>query len=312
MRGALLGLAVGDALGQPAQFLTPSEIRRRLGARGITDFVGSDYHPAGSVSDETHTAIATSLALVEAGQLGVDAVGLATAAKLVQWSREADMDRGPDATVMRGIHRLAEGIPWRGSGDPGSRSAGALIRSVPVGLAFAGGGELLAEMAQAVCFPTHAHPVAVASSVAGALLVALALEQRPTRSWLPALEKALTGLAPEVMGRLETAIRDCRHKPALVLAALGEGWSADEVLARSLYATRHHPEDFEPAVLLAANASGDTAATAAMTGALMGAWLGPNAIPKRWRERVERASALRDLAGPIARMAAASLDGTAS
>jgi len=51
-----LGLAVGDALGLPALFLTPAEIRKRYGAHGITDMVGSDYHPVGSVSDDTQTA----------------------------------------------------------------------------------------------------------------------------------------------------------------------------------------------------------------------------------------------------------------
>ncbi len=60
-RGALLGLAVGDALGAPAENMKPSEIRRRWGR--ITGYVAE--HPAGT--DDTEYAIFSGLLLARHG-----------------------------------------------------------------------------------------------------------------------------------------------------------------------------------------------------------------------------------------------------
>ena len=296
VKGALLGLAVGDALGLPALFLTPVEIRRRFGPRGIRDFVRGDYHPTGAVSDDTATALATARALIDAGDLGVDAFGLAVASQLVKWSRDADLDRAPDATLMRSINRLAEGIPWRGSGDPGSRSAGGLARAVPVGIAFALRPDSIPDMAQAACFPTHAHPVAVASFVSVALLFASAVSGQAPRTWSAQLNRRLGPLAAEVKVKLDMAFRRRRGRPSRVLPVIGEGWTADEVVARSLYAALHHPGDFTRAVLLCCNTSGDTAAVASLAGALIGAMEGSAAIPRAWRDGVEGAAGIRAMA----------------
>ncbi|WP_239084961.1 ADP-ribosylglycohydrolase family protein, partial [Streptomyces halstedii] len=83
-RGALLGLAVGDALGAPAENMRPSEIRRRWGR--ITGFVSDD--PAGT--DDTEYAIFSGLLLARHGSaLTVSHVERA-------WHHWiADLDEGP-------------------------------------------------------------------------------------------------------------------------------------------------------------------------------------------------------------------------
>lgn len=301
----MIGLAVGDALGLPTLFMTAVEVRRRLGPRGIREFVGSEYHPAGSVSDDTQTALAIARAILETRELGIDALGVATAAELVRWCRGANLDRGPDATVMRSVNRLEEGLPWRGSGDPGSRSAGALARAVPLGIVFALRPERIPDMSQAACTPTHAHPVAVASFIAAATLVSCAVSGYPEARWGVALSRAIGSLAPEVCDRVTLALRRRRSRPGAALAELGEGWMADEVVARSAYFAFHHEDDFEGAVLMAANSSGDTAATAALTGAFAGARLGLKAVPRKLRENVEGGADVRRIALELAGAASA-------
>jgi poly(ADP-ribose) glycohydrolase ARH3 len=72
-----------------------------------------------------------------------------------------------------------------------------------------------------------------------------------------------------------------------------------EALPAALYAFLRHPESFTEAVLYALSPGGDTDTIASMTGALGGAYLGERAIPAVWRERVEGAAHLRDLADAL-------------
>ena len=297
--GALVGLAVGDALGFPAAFLTPAELRRRYGRDGIVKLVASDFHPRGSVSDDTRTAVATAKAIGRTRELGVDALGLATAAELVRWFAGAALDRAPDATLMRSISRLEDGVPWRGSGDPASRTAGALSRAVPVGIAFRGDAEKVVAMAQATCFPTHAHPLTVGSNVILALLVAYAVAGEPPTRWLRRLQQDLGPLSSESGGFIRTAFRRKRTRPERVGAALGDGWMADGVLAQGLHIALHH-DTYDGAVIAAANAAGDSAALGAVAGALAGAIHGYRGIPRSLKAGVELGADLKALAVELA------------
>jgi len=72
--------------------------------------------------------------------------------------------------------------------------------------------------------------------------------------------------------------------------ALGGGWVAEEALAIALYCALT-ARDFRDGVLQAVNHSGDSDSTGAMTGNLLGAMLGSDAIPAAWLEQLE----LRDV-----------------
>jgi ADP-ribosyl-[dinitrogen reductase] hydrolase len=69
----LFGVAIGDALGAPVDFLTLESILARYGPDGVTDLEPWDSHPAGSYTDDTQMTIATALgtlAAVRAGAFG--------------------------------------------------------------------------------------------------------------------------------------------------------------------------------------------------------------------------------------------------
>ncbi|MGW7557514.1 ADP-ribosylglycohydrolase family protein, partial [Streptomyces rimosus] len=83
-RGAMLGLAVGDALGAPAENMKPSQIRQRWGR--IEGFVTDD--PVGT--DDTEYAVFSGLLLAEHGS------SLTVAHVEAAWHRWiADLDEGP-------------------------------------------------------------------------------------------------------------------------------------------------------------------------------------------------------------------------
>ena len=69
---------------------------------------------------------------------------------------------------------------------------------------------------------------------------------------------------------------------SLRLEKLGGGWVAEETLAIALYCCLRFGDDFETAVKVAANHSGDSDSTASLTGAILGAAMGNSNMPTKY------------------------------
>ena len=67
-RGCLLGLAIGDALGAPVEFLSLKDIKQRYGPNGISDFAGWKNFEPGSYTDDTQMSLATAVGCIKAHQ----------------------------------------------------------------------------------------------------------------------------------------------------------------------------------------------------------------------------------------------------
>ena len=81
-------------------------------------------------------------------------------------------------------------------------------------------------------------------------------------------------------------LAECEPNQPDVIQKLGEGWVAEEALAISLYCALC-AEDFEAGVVLAVNLDGDSDSTGSVTGNLLGALFGVEAIPSRWLDALE-------------------------
>ena len=97
------------------------------------------------------------------------------------------------------------------------------------------------------------------------------------------MQKAVT------LAALNTEDLDAIHE-------LGEGWVAEETLAIAVFCALRHEHDFGRAVIAAVNHKGDSDSTGAVTGNILGAYLGYDAIPERFRRNLE----LRDVIVEIA------------
>ena len=71
-QGCVLGLAIGDALGYPTEFLSLPEIQKRYGPNGIQELSGN---PA-LHSDDTQTSMAVARALIESELVSAGAQAL--------------------------------------------------------------------------------------------------------------------------------------------------------------------------------------------------------------------------------------------
>lgn len=71
------------------------------------------------------------------------------------------------------------------------------------------------------------------------------------------------------------------------IGVLGEGWTGDEALTIALYCALKHFDDFEEAMIAAVNHAGDSDSTGAVTGNILGAAIGYEAIPQFFKDDLE-------------------------
>jgi len=291
-QGAIVGLAVGDALGFPVEFIGSAEIRHRHGPKGITDFVASHSHPPGTYTDDTQMSLAVAAALVRAGRGSLDEVMAAIATELLKWSTSPENDRAPGSTTMSACRRLAAGRPWRESGIPESKGNGSTIRTAPIGLYYHDDLPTLIEIARHSSLITHGHPSAVAGAIANAVAVASALGDISPDCVLPTIIEATEAISGEFVHKLRQVPEVLALPPDGAFDVLGDAWVAEEAVACALYCFLRSPRDFRTTVLTGANASGDSDSVACIAGGLSGAYNGVSAIREEWRQQVENAAGL--------------------
>lgn len=319
--GSLFGLAYGDALGAPTEFLTVAQIIQRYGPAGPRELAGD---PA-RVTDDTQMALAVAWALREVATPTPDALEPELRRRFVAWSTSPDNNRAPGNTCLAACAALARGLPWQDATVADSKGCGANMRVTPVGLA---GYDLatLAGVAQLQAGLTHGHPTALAASELTAYAVWLLRRDPDTLAHLPERLRARcreqrlvyreewlgelwrrSGLAgpreyiaigwDECLAALDRLARalgrpDPGGDPCLLT---GEGWVAEEALTTALYCAVRHAGDPVAALARAATTSGDSDSIACLTGAFLGAAHGAAAWPAHWARRIEYADQLAAL-----------------
>ena len=330
--GCLFGLAFGDALGAPTEFLPVAEILRRWPPAGPAGPAGE---PA-RVTDDTQMALAVGEALSEAlagRDMSPASVETSMRAAFVEWLNSPDNNRAPGMTCLRACEALETGGHWLEATVKGSKGCGANMRVAAVGLldseahgvSEAGRGAI----AQFQAALTHGHPTALAASDLTAFTIArlaagveprslvqvlrsYALSQRSVyhTDWLgelwqrPGVESPGGVIARGwdeslgVLDRLDTALSlpDYEADPCL---ATGAGWVAEEAFATGLLCFLLYPDEPLKALRRAAVTSGDSDSIACLTGAFAGAHLGAGCWPRGWMRRIEYRERLAALAAGL-------------
>ncbi|MFC7306981.1 ADP-ribosylglycohydrolase family protein [Streptomyces monticola] len=314
--GSLIGLALGDALGFPAEFDDVPSILAKFGPWRETELPS----PA-MVTDDTQMTLALGRALTRAAErslCGPERFAHMARTEFVAWNESPDNNRAPGATCIRACELLAdEERPWRDASQLHSKGCGANMRVAPLGLMPWLGDDMRAGAAQLQSALTHGHPTALAASDLTAYAVRLlaagteplglvgrlrsyALENRThyREHWLGDLWTRSQDPGPEhfiargwdeclaVLERLAAAVKDANPETDPCLAT-GAGWIAEEALATGLLCFLLFPDEPLTAIRRAACSSGDSDSIACLAGAFAGAHLGAGAWPKEWAERIE-------------------------
>lgn len=82
---------------------------------------------------------------------------------------------------------------------------------------------------------------------------------------------------------------------------LGEGWVTEETLAIAVYCSLKYANDFEKGIIAAVNHDGDSDSTGAVTGNILGAALGYDAIPPKYLHKLELKDTILEIAEDLHR-----------
>ena len=313
IRGCLLGVAIGDALGAPFEHILPGQSNQRLDKIGgyIKDFHRYWRYPAGSWTDDTGMTLATCRAFIE----------MASTEKTLEkcfkeafeaWSTSQECRR-PGKTVLYAA--------MFGESDVNSWANGALMRISPVAiysylmeLNIHETSELaykISRRSQAISFATlpavscvqalssilHGEEKVPEFSSSGSKCGATVLND-------PAAKMAFytSNYEPKYKGPIKdlpatTGLWMWRNVIERCLGLKPDRSDIDPLKRKALYWSEL-PE-FESGILYTINNSFDRDTAGAVAGAVLGIYWGESGIPDRWKDQVEKADLIRDLADKL-------------
>ncbi len=282
-RGLMLGLAVGDALGQAVCQRKPGQFTP------VGDLLGGGPFdlPRGAWSDETAMALCLATSLVEC----VEANAEDQLARYLAWQREGACSStgqciGISAATAKALATAQwSGNPLAGSHDPARPGKEPLARIGPA-VAHALADPVAAiESAVAAARITHQAPLTLDAVRYFAGLLAGALQGASKQQLLAPMFSPVTGLWESHALKAEVAAVAAGSWVAKAPPRIFGGGQAVEALEATLWAF-NQGKSLKECLLLAVNLGGDADTTAAMVGQLAGAHYGAAAMPAPWRNSI--------------------------
>jgi len=291
-RGCLAGLALGDALGAPFEGLHAPL------SRGFKAF--SEHLPnVLKYTDDTEMAIGVAESLVEKGGLDPDDMAL-------KFVKNFDPSRGYGMGTVAVLGMIRLGTSWRDANravfPDGSFGNGAAMRAAPIGLFYANSPEALRDATFRASSITHDHPLAKE----GALLITYAVAGIVGGKKNTEILDGLSGIVEtdkfkEKLGIIKEFIGHPISCEA-VMKRLGNSVLAEESAPTALYAYLREGRDYLKCIRLCICIGGDTDTICAMAGALAGAKVGIEGIPRELLARLENGDMILKLASELYRI----------
>lgn len=271
--GAVVGSAVGDALGAPFEFGPEGAFTDRFPSPGHGgEMCGGGGWDPGEATDDTQMAVLVGESLLECG--GLEPADVFR--RFQRWAASDPKDIGLQTEAV-----LSSGDPWDTAAALHFQSSqhaagnGSLMRAATSAVYFAGQGRAATmEAARRLAALTHGDRAAWEGTAVLHELLRVALAGDDP---LAALPDALAEVRPDHRARYATVLAPDWH-PDLATEFNGAVWPC---LGSAVWALRT-TDSYEDAVRAAVDLGGDTDTVAAVTGALAGAVHGIGAVPRRW------------------------------
>ena len=269
VRGALYGVAIGDALGGPLEFMNATQIEQKYGGR-VMDMVGGGWMSLtpGETTDDTDMTLAVCEGIMESPSAPIEPIGR----RFIKWVDTQPKDVG--MTCARSIQtaraNLAAGMDaeaaWGAAGkrtaeENGDRSGGngALMRTIGTALAYRTPEER-AERTTQIAEMTHYDDIS--SDIC--------------RYYADAIHHLIKDEQDAGVRTLDTMAVEYGFSSRINPS----GWVQDSMECAYLAFTTE--TDFENVLIKAVNLGGDADTIGAIAGGLAGACYGYGAIPQRW------------------------------
>jgi ADP-ribosylglycohydrolase len=294
--GCLVGQCLGDALGFVVEGFSPEACKRYVEDILKTERAGEFGRwpfPFGQYSDDSQLARELLQSYVACKKF--DPADYAERIKLIFAEKRIV---GFGYSTKEAVKRLSQGISWEESGAPApSAGNGSAMRAAPVGLFFFDNPQMLIQAAHNQGRITHKDPRSSAGAVAISGAVALVLQEKTINidSFLSTLADWSGTIEPCFASELKKLIQWLSLPPEEAVTFISKaGLDFDYVdddewkgisafvissVLWSLYSFLRTPDDYWETICTAIAVGGDVDTTAAMAGAISGAYLGIGAIP---------------------------------
>lgn len=336
IRGSLYAGAVGDALGYAVEFRKEDDIFSRYGKDGITSYETSNGKAL--ISDDTQMTLFTAVGLLadRAGDPYSNArngVELAyfdwlttqyysfqesrSMVKHISWLYDVPelfSPRAPGITCMNALeYRLSHERVEDFIADKinNSKGCGGIMRVAPVALKDpdAPMEDIMVEGAMAAAV-THSHPLGYLPAAVTADIIhriVFPQEELTLKEIVLKARDDLRSVFPEEEGldylceQIDLAVRLAENDaPDLEnIHTLGQGWVAEETLSIALYCCLKYQHDLSKAIIVSVNHQGDSDSTGAVTGNILGALVGYDAIEQKWKEHLELSEVILEVADDL-------------
>ncbi|MGL5676244.1 MAG: ADP-ribosylglycohydrolase family protein [Cellulosilyticaceae bacterium] len=323
--GCLLGGAIGDAFGAPVKFMKYDKIISTYGENGLDHFVIQTEGDKAIITDDTQLTLFTAEGLLRSisrsHEKHIERTKKDTAIVVFRaylrwlytqglrtpnWSKESYDGwlvkvkglygyREPGVTCLTALGKGIMGTTHKPINN--SKRCGTVIRIAPVGLIE--DEETVFDVGCMVGAITHGNPTAYLASGTLATLIYFITEGSSIEE---AAHKAMEKLKmydghEETMESMQLALQMSKDgEPTLEkLQAFGDGFMANEAVGMALYTALVHSNDFKKAIQFAINQSGNSNSAAAITGNILGAYLGRDGIDEELIEQLEMAKEINQM-----------------
>ena len=329
IRGCLIGGAAGDALGYAVEFITLDEIHRHYTRTGITAYNLDNELGKGIISDDTQMTLFTADGILTgAKQNGISAPFESFIYRAyLDWLttqtgkpnendvhsrllniKELCVARAPGTTCIHALHSGNMGTIENPINN--SKGCGSVMRVAPIALYFKHNFDLMDGARVAAI--THGHPLGYMPAAALVQIIhRIVYGGCPFGDTLynmvyeccEKLKERFAGnkYLNELLNIIELAIDLSRNNESdpQNIARIGQGWVADEALGIALYCSLKYYDDFSAAIIAAVNHDGDSDSTGAITGNIVGAHIGYENIPAKWKQNLQLHDLILEIADDI-------------
>ncbi len=286
IEGLLVGAAVADAIGLPTEGMRPAKIERLGWGNSLEHRF---FFRRGMWSDDTEHIIMMTQALLESGG-DVKKFKRAFAWELRWWLLGAPAAVG--LATAKAIGKLSLGFSADKSGVF-SAGNGPVMRTAPIAAMFPHDAEARKKFVEAQTRITHSDPKAAISALAVTEVATLLLESEE----LPPLFPCLSAVSDDeewqgLVRQLKTSINGGQTFSEFLVTInvqpeKGISGYVYQTVPAVLFLGIRNDWDFEKTITELVRAGGDTDTTAAIAGALCGAYGGVQSIPREWVEGVK-------------------------
>lgn len=329
IRGCMFGGAVGDALGFPIEFRSAQDIFTIYGENGICNY--ELFHDTAYISDDTQMTLFTANGLLIGytraclrGIMGPWQEYVRMAYK--NWLQTQDKNyeqeqcrvrcwlmnyeelyhnRAPGNTCLSALYQEESGSISNKINH--SKGCGGVMRVAPVGLYLPKHIKSIKDIDMVgaeVAAITHGHPLGYIPAAALTHIIARCVTSDDDLSAI--INEAISvtkelfvneDYIDEFCVLMERAVQFANSdmEDLDAIKKLGQGWVAEETLAIAIYCALKHKDDYIKGVIAAVNHDGDSDSTGAVTGNILGVYLGINQIPKEFVEPLELKDVIEEL-----------------